>query len=52
METRQKKRLTARFGSILKQKKIRDLGIPDKYAYMERDLVEVAAPQDADLLIV
>lgn len=40
METRQKKRLTAEFGFMLKDKKIRVLGIPEKYSYMERDLVE------------
>ncbi|MGB0853995.1 MAG: phosphotyrosine protein phosphatase [Pikeienuella sp.] len=45
METRQKKRLTALFGPALKDKKVRVLNIPDKFAYGDDDLVALLRPK-------
>lgn len=39
MEARQRKRLNALFGSALKDKRIVCLNIPDKYCYMQPELV-------------
>lgn len=39
MEQRQKKRLTALFGIALGQKRVVVLGVPDKFDYMQPELV-------------
>lgn len=39
MEARQKKRLSALFGALLKDKRVVNLAIPDNYAYMQPELV-------------
>ncbi len=41
MEQRQKKRLTSLFGSLLKNKRIICLNVPDKYDYMQPELAAV-----------
>jgi predicted protein tyrosine phosphatase len=41
MESVHRKRLKARFGALLKEKRIVVLGIPDKYKYMEPALVDL-----------
>jgi len=41
MELKQKKKLNALFGSALRDKPIRCLGIPDNYEYMQNDLVDI-----------
>jgi len=39
MESRQKKRLLALFGPLLKAKRVVNLAIPDVYSYMQPELV-------------
>jgi predicted protein tyrosine phosphatase len=39
MEARQKKLLQTRFGSALKEKTVICLGVPDRYTYMQPELV-------------
>ncbi len=41
MEKRHKKRLVELFGGMLKDKKIKVLGVPDKYSYMDPALVDI-----------
>ena len=49
METRQKKRLNALFGPLLKDKRVVSLGVPDKFAYMQPELVAVLSKKLAHL---
>ena len=49
METRQKKRLTALFGPLLRQKRVVSLGVPDKFAYMQPELVALLSQKLAHL---
>ena len=41
MEARQKKRLNALFGPLLRDKRVVSLGVPDRFAYMQPELVEL-----------
>lgn len=41
MEKHHKKRLTAQFGSLLRNKKLVVLGIADDYGYMDTELVKI-----------
>ena len=45
MEARHKKRLSALFGLLLAQKRVVNLGVPDKFKYMAPDLVAVLTPK-------
>lgn len=45
MERRQKTRLSQMFGNALKGKRIVCLNIPDSYAYMQPELVELLTPK-------
>ncbi len=45
MERRQRKRLTDLLGNLLHTKKIRVLNIPDKYSYMDKELVQLLEPK-------
>ena len=40
METRQKKRLSPLFGAVAKGKSVVSMDIPDRFSFMEPDLVE------------
>ncbi len=39
MEARQKKLLAAKFGSLLQGKRVVNLAVPDRYGYMQAELV-------------
>jgi predicted protein tyrosine phosphatase len=41
MELKHKKKLNATFGSALRNKPIKCLGVPDNYEYMQDDLVDI-----------
>ena len=41
MEARQRKLLVQRFGSTLVNKKVVCLNVPDRYSYMQPELVEL-----------
>ncbi|MEM7473162.1 MAG: phosphotyrosine protein phosphatase [Pseudomonadota bacterium] len=45
MEPRQKKKLTASFGPALRNKQVISLGIPDKFRYMQPELVALLTPK-------
>ena len=45
METRQKKRLTGLFASRLAHKRVMVLGIPDRYTFMQPELVRLMTPK-------
>lgn len=45
MDGRQKKKLTAEFGASLRGKRVITLGIPDKFAYMQPELVALLNPK-------
>lgn len=49
MEARQKKRLSALFGPLLKDKRVVSLGVPDRFAYMQPELVAVLTQKLAHL---
>jgi predicted protein tyrosine phosphatase len=50
MEHRQKARLNLRFAPELHNKTIRGLGIPDRYEYMQQELVDVLKQRVLPLL--
>ncbi|WP_417622459.1 low molecular weight protein tyrosine phosphatase family protein [Parasphingorhabdus sp.] len=41
METGHKKKITRKFGTMLKDRPVRNLAIPDNYRFMEPDLVAI-----------
>lgn len=41
METGHKKKITQKFGTLLRNRKVRNLAIPDNYRFMEPDLVAI-----------
>jgi len=49
MDARQKKRLNALFGPLLKDKRVVSLGVPDRFAYMQPALVELLSQKLAHL---
>lgn len=49
MEARQKKRLNSMFKSLLKDKRVVSLGVPDKFAYMQPELVALLSVKLAHL---
>lgn len=50
MEPRQRTRLNALYGPLLTGKQVSVLNVPDKYAYMDADLVALLTPRLTDLL--
>jgi len=49
MEARQKKRLGALFGPLLKDKRVVSLGVSDRFAYMQPELVDLLSQKLAHL---
>ena len=50
MDRRQKKRLSDRFGHLLRDTRVVILGVPDRFEYMEPDLVDLMVPKLRQLL--
>jgi predicted protein tyrosine phosphatase len=50
MEQRQRKRIVLLFGPILGAKRIVVLGVPDRYSYMDPDLVSLLTPKLRSIL--
>ena len=50
MESRQKKLLVSRFGDLLQGKRVVNLAVPDRYGYMQEELVAVLRAKVLPLL--
>jgi predicted protein tyrosine phosphatase len=50
MEARQKKLLVSRFGSLLQGKRVVNLAVPDRYGYMQEELVALLRVKALPLL--